>query len=258
MIERTVGIARGLVDRMRGRKQSALQATEKHIDIGLIKDAPLNWAAREWFQREFSLLELRNPKRYAQRLVSEIDATFSVVGNGELFHGYDYWTKFSEFPRMGDEELRTKAEAKERRHRMMSELRTAMDRTTDRESLVAKLNEWLSGDLDGEETVSVLNALQDHANLDTIHIIAGKQTKIPYMGFHPNEALVLISRHYERFKGDPALEGYLDQLTGLPKVVSAIREGKRLEIVHPPYATALAIEENVPSPKPPIRRIHTS
>lgn len=265
MIERTVGIVRSLVDRARSVGSPAPSPIDapsdrkSSYDLGKIEAWPVRDATDKWFQAKFGPPEQRDPEQYAQRLVDEVDSTFQLVGIRDRNIHYSYWTLTwnAEYGApMSMEEFRTKVEAKERRHKLLSEMGKALDVTTDKEPVIARLNGWLEENLDLEETRHILNALQKYVSLDTIHAIVRRQKRGIYEGgFGDNwhKVIALISSHYEKFRGDPLLEEYLDELTSIPEVVSAIREGKRLKVVSPPYGVALAIDEDASNPSPTIQ-----
>lgn len=257
MIERTAGITRRLIDRIINRRPPAPHLVDRDRGVPPQIEAIPYHVLLQRFYQEVEAPLADNPEEFARILIEGVDETFQIVGNREIRRSRDDWFKWvseSDEPwssragdKMSEEELRTKARAKEKRELMLRLMKQALDRSPNRGPLVAKLNEWFSGDLDLEETGSVLNALQDYANLDTIHLIVEKQSGGSSLGANRNSALILISRHYEEFKGDSALEGYLDRITrGLPKVVSAIRDGKRIKEVGVPYGTDLAIDETPP------------
>ena len=195
---------------------------------------------------EGTLLAIKDPERMSRRLAEIVDESFRIVGSRELRYSMlAKWVPRAAF-NMTNEELAQKTEAKERRDKMLRLAKDCVNNLENKEPFVKKLNEWLEITDDAEEINSILNALTGTANLDTVHLIARKNPMQDNLIY----ALVLISWSWSRFKDDDALNEYLDRLPqqqgkkiDLTHAIAAIKEGKRLKIVSPPYSIGLAIDE---------------
>lgn len=191
---------------------------------------------------EGKLLAIRDPERLSRRLMEMVDETLRTVGPKEL--RYSFTARWE--PRFGvtmtKEELAIKTEAIQKRDELLRLAKDCADNLENKEPFVKKLNDWLGITDDPEEINTLLNALNDTANSETIHLIVRKNLQRDNLFY----SLRLISRNWERFRDDDTLNGYLDRLSqnkNVADAITAIREGKRLKIVSPPYSIGLAIDE---------------
>lgn len=200
------------------------------------------------FFGEGGILARKDPERYAGKLTEMIDQSFQIVGPDELEPGGRsglYERKIS--ANMSKEEFKRKNEVQVDRYEMLRSIGLCFEDQNYPELLVRKLNEWLSIKVQPPEKSVILGALENNANLDTIHLITRRkflsgENELPYW--------VLISKNYNKFNKDNELQKYLSKYAKddrFATAVAAIRAGKKLIVTAPPHefgSPGLAIEDN--------------
>lgn len=195
------------------------------------------------------LLSKKDPEKMSEVIIELFEETLNIVGAKELMRSpWKGW-----YPRydlgMSEEELEVKKEAlEERREILWSWTPPCLDNMDNSDNLIGKLNEWLALDLGRAEDEFIIMALSEKGNLETIHTMIDRQSNpdsiIPASTFL--SFFSMVSRNYEEFRGDEKLENFLGRLlehSDYSQAVKAIRDGKKLKIVSPPYSVGLAVDE---------------